>query len=109
MTIYDQFAFLLKDRPYYPDVSQEIRELEERLTRELRGAKSVKLGVESTPDKLVFYVEGVTLTIRAREHHTGDYEVIAVKSLTHGVQALVAYDGSFRSVVPLLTILKEEV
>jgi hypothetical protein len=109
MNIYDKFAFLLKDRASYPDVSQEIQELEDRITHELRGAKSVKLGIESIPERLVFYVKGKTLMIRAREYHTGDYEIIAVKSLTHGVQAVTAaYNGSLRSVAPILTILKEQ-
>jgi hypothetical protein len=106
MTIYDKFVQLLKDWQYCP-VVPEIRELEKHFASELKFAKAVRLGEESTRDKLVFYIEGPTLSVWGAWYPTGDYEIIAVKSLTHGVQVLAI--GENRDTQHIRNVLMKEV
>jgi hypothetical protein len=104
MTIYDKFVQLLDERNTY---ALDILELEKHFASELKFAKAARLGEESTRDKLVFYIEGLTLSVWGHDFPTGSYEIIAVKSLTHDVQVLVI--GENRDTQHIRNVLTKEV
>jgi hypothetical protein len=109
MTIYDKFVRLLKDWQYCP-VVPEIRELEKTITSSQVFAKSITLGEESRPDKLVFYVTGRNIDRgRGGGYRTKDYEIIVVKSWNHGVQVWAIGDGACQVTQHIRNILMKEV